>query len=349
MFRPNLLTLPIETVMHIYSYLNIESQSASALVCTDLYNMTASNHRFWRKAIVEHFPHHQEEVTHLEQALQLKSDDNNNDDDSDPAPWYQLFCKIYKAEYLNLTKNQRETFSLIKAGQPYDHRTLLTLDQITMVRDMSGMSMLDWAIKKRNQVFLNYVYQVAIKELSQQSNPQALLKYAALCNQSFNIIEELIANGAQLNHFYKFKKDERYTALQIATYYNNLDAINGLLKNGASVDIRDRKASVAQTALHIATEKGHYEAMDALLTHGADANKPSKHHVHSSALHIAAYYDDSKAIEILLRSDASITRQNRNGDTALQLAQKYNNETACKALGGNLDNVQDIYNYQMNS
>jgi ankyrin repeat protein len=102
------------------------------------------------------------------------------------------------------------------------------------------------------------------------------------------------------------------TALMLAANANDLASANLLIEAGASVNRPN------WTPLHYAASKGHTEMMRILIENDAyiDAESPNG----TTPLMMAAYYATPKAVKLMLEEGADPSLQNKDGQTALDMA-----------------------------
>ncbi len=102
------------------------------------------------------------------------------------------------------------------------------------------------------------------------------------------------------------------TALMLAANANDLASANLLIEAGASVNRPN------WTPLHYAASKGHTEMMRLLIENDAyiDAESPNG----TTPLMMAAYYATPKAVKLMLEEGADPSLQNKDGQTALDMA-----------------------------
>ena len=102
------------------------------------------------------------------------------------------------------------------------------------------------------------------------------------------------------------------TALMLAANANDLPSANLLIEAGASVNRPN------WTPLHYAASKGHTEMMRLLIDNDAyiDSESPNG----TTPLMMAAYYATPKAVKLMLEEGADPTLQNKDGQTALDMA-----------------------------
>ena len=102
------------------------------------------------------------------------------------------------------------------------------------------------------------------------------------------------------------------TALMLAANANDLASANLLIEAGASVNRPN------WTPLHYAASKGHTEMMRLLIDNDAyiDSESPNG----TTPLMMAAFFATPKAVKLMLEEGADPTLQNKDGQTALDMA-----------------------------
>lgn len=126
-----------------------------------------------------------------------------------------------------------------------------------------------------------------------------------------------------------------YTALTYAILSNNLDIIEILFKNGASINIKD---------LEFALSNNKTDILIFLINHNIDINLVTN--TNESFFQLAIYYQNKNIINILLTKDININNQESEyGLTALHQSIISNDlELTKKLLAHNTDvNLQDYY------
>ncbi len=111
------------------------------------------------------------------------------------------------------------------------------------------------------------------------------------------------------------------TPLMMACLSGSLETVRLLIDAGSELEAKDDINGY--TALHAAVRNGHVPVAQALLAAKADPN--STDNMGGTALHIAARYDVSEAVDILAGSGCSLDMQRFSDHfTALHLACKHN-------------------------
>lgn len=119
-------------------------------------------------------------------------------------------------------------------------------------------------------------------------------------------------------------KDTRgFTPLIFATYFDNKEASEILLKHKAEVDAKDASGN---TALIGVSFKGNLHITEILLNHSADINATNNTGV--TALIFATMYNQQAVVQLLLKHSADKSSKDDSGKTALD----YANEKGFKEL-----------------
>ena len=127
------------------------------------------------------------------------------------------------------------------------------------------------------------------------------------------------------------------TALMLAANANDLASANLLIEAGASVNRPN------WTPLHYAASKGHTEMMRLLIENDAyiDAESPNG----TTPLMMAAYYATPKAVKLMLEEGADPTLQNKDGQTALDMALSKDKKVSAQYIRVFLDALEAKENH----
>ncbi|MCX6878682.1 MAG: ankyrin repeat domain-containing protein [Verrucomicrobia bacterium] len=117
------------------------------------------------------------------------------------------------------------------------------------------------------------------------------------------------------------------TVLHLAVERANLVLVNALMKSGAKPDLRDKDG---WTPLHHAAAKNQLEIAKALLNGGANPMTLSE--LGGTPLHEAAASGGAEMVQLLLDHKVDPTVKSTQGVTALDIAKKYNNQSAVGIL-----------------
>ncbi len=109
------------------------------------------------------------------------------------------------------------------------------------------------------------------------------------------------------------------TALHKAVFSNNSDMVQLLIKDGADVNA----PGYAETPLHVAAFYGHAKIAEILLNAGANVNALG-YKWDDTPLQVAAIHGNADVVKVLLSHGANLNAEDKNRETALQLAQEYN-------------------------
>lgn len=138
----------------------------------------------------------------------------------------------------------------------------------------------------------------------------ALLSTVSKIGRS-DISKIFIEAGADVNHQYP----GHWTALDLASYYDDTPTIKILVDAGANIEFVDVHG---YTCLHVAAQINSIDAIKMLITIGAEVNVADKDGC--TPLHIAIIKGWPDAISALLDGGADRTMETKNENNAAQLA-----------------------------
>ena len=150
--------------------------------------------------------------------------------------------------------------------------------------------------------------------------------------KSLNVVKFLLGHGADPDA----KNDHHSTPLHQASYYGSAEGARLMLEHGANVHARSWKG---RTPLHrvLASLDDAYDTLDiffdtmrCLLAHGADVDALDDDF--ATPLHLAAYFDRTKAAELLLEHGANVHLKDKWGRTPLQVASEWNSPEITQLL-----------------
>ena len=125
-----------------------------------------------------------------------------------------------------------------------------------------------------------------------------------------------------------------WTALHLAAYFGQGDAVERLLTAGADPRVPSRNR-LANTALHAALAgRGNVRIVAALLARGADVEAPASGGYRP--LHLAAARGDVSLIDMLLIRGARVGARAEDGRTPLAMAEERGHTAAARRLRGEL-------------
>ncbi|KAJ7652403.1 hypothetical protein DFH06DRAFT_1331042 [Mycena polygramma] len=182
--------------------------------------------------------------------------------------------------------------------------------------------------------------------------------YAASANGHAEMVETLIAAGAQVNTLEGYHG----SALQVATVTGNVDMVRLLIHHNADVNFQTMRHNSALyeasrrgyesivrlliengahvnmqteehgTALQMASHGGHQEIVRLLLANGADVNVHSEEQLTGTALHMASIEGHQNIIRILIEHGADVNFQTKERGSALYGASLMQNVGAVALL-----------------
>ena len=115
----------------------------------------------------------------------------------------------------------------------------------------------------------------------------------------------------------------------MASYNGHFETVRLLLEHGAKVGLQDH---FGRTALMYAASGPFPETVRLLLGKGADENRRDKEEGFT-ALMFAAAEGQAEVIRVLLTHGADVTMTDKDGDTALDFAEKNGHREAVEILG----------------
>ena len=143
-------------------------------------------------------------------------------------------------------------------------------------------------------------------------NGKTCLMYAIDRECIKETLQAIVDHGADVN----VKSKDSMTALMIACWKGNTDAIDILLNAGANPRIAN---AYRDTCLAVATDRSvSKDLLQALIDNGAYVNATNKQNL--TALMIACWKGNVDAIHVLLKAGADSSITNANGDTCLTVA-----------------------------
>jgi ankyrin repeat protein len=137
------------------------------------------------------------------------------------------------------------------------------------------------------------------------------------------VVQELLANGAQVEH----RRNGGETALIFAGGSGNVSIVEALLNAGAQINDQDDNGV---TALMTASANGHQGVVLLLLSSGADIHRGNKNG--ETALELAARGGHDTVVRLLLDSGADFRHRRFTGETALDLAVQGRHAAVVQAL-----------------
>lgn len=120
-----------------------------------------------------------------------------------------------------------------------------------------------------------------------------------------------------------------WTPLMIAAAEGHLEVVTTLIKAGANVNARN---NVGRTSLMFASSYGFTPIVKELLTHGADPNIVPNDQAGWTALMVASRAGHVATVQTLLDGSAKVAIRDKNGDTALALAEAQGHSEVVRLL-----------------
>ena len=166
----------------------------------------------------------------------------------------------------------------------------------------------------KKQDLLDFCFEIAKRDIAQDTKERTLLHWAAKCNQSETVINALVKN----HNINDANNPFRVTPLYMAAMEGHSTALRALLKQNPDLNIT---AINGASALHAAAEAGNTDCIQALLDAGMDVNKRCK--MGGTALIVAAQRNHPATVKLLLAAGADPNAQLQDGTSALIIAAQF--------------------------
>lgn len=198
-----------------------------------------------------------------------------------------------------------EFFEAIKADDIFGLTMMINQDESLLnAVNENGLPAILFAIYYgRKEVALLFV----------QSGAKVDLFTAAALNDLKRLEKALSANPDSIAEY----SVDGWTALHLAAFYRQKDAVVYLLDKGANPNLRSRN-NMSNLPIHAAAAGGNREILAMLIDRGADIN--ARQHGGWTPLHSSAQSGDAETVKLLLSRGAEVDAQAENGQTALDLA-----------------------------
>lgn len=304
--------LPNEVNLELFSWFDPETSVNMRLV-QKYFAQLGRDNLLWKRKFICHFPHR------ISALLAQTNPD-----------WYTAFQNAYIDEYEHLPQDIARLFSLVKEGRIAALKTLLKDKSLLDKADKHGNTLLDWAQKKDNEAILDYFYELAAAEYTndnvvnhtqKDAQGRKLLYWAIACHKPVEFIELLIQDGADIRQV----GDASYQAIHLACMLGRLDVVKLLLKKNPA--LRDKADALGQTPLLWAASRGHDHIVQFLADTGANINQASgdRHFTNLrykrfTPLQWACENGHLSTVKLLLNKKVQLTTQAMMGMEAIHIA-----------------------------
>ncbi len=153
---------------------------------------------------------------------------------------------------------------------------------------------------------------------------------ASFCIPNVEMLKLLIENGADVNMQDEDGRTPLEQVISLCRKQYHAEVAKLLISNGAKVNVKDTSNA---TPLIKASRDGLDDVVGILLENGAEVDSMSTSFYEGTSLMCAARYGNVKTIEVLLKFKANVNLINRDGKTALDLADTDEKKTLLKAHG----------------
>lgn len=182
----------------------------------------------------------------------------------------------------------------------------------------------------QQKLLYDYLYELIIKHIHKKNTDGNTLLHQYINSRLLDHTQQLLTfPGVDINVQNKLDN----TALHLATFNNDLKAVELLLRNGASTEIINKSD---YTPLHIAINQGNSDIVALLLEHKASINILNTQK--NTTLHFSIQKKQYHCMELILKHNTiadkkiDINSRNLNEDSALDLAVKNNDLKTVKLL-----------------
>jgi ankyrin repeat protein len=220
-----------------------------------------------------------------------------------------------------------------RAGRLEIVEYLLSKGAKVSVKDHTGNTPLhDAVINEHIQIVKILVSHGADINTADSENQTAL--HDAIKLKSIEISEFLLTKGANVNT----KNDQGRSPLHDAANSGNLSLVKELVAKGAGVNIKDKYEGLP---LHYAARDGYLAIVKYLISKGSKINDRGAFYLQREVweltlgctpLHIAASQGHLDVVKYLIAQGADVSAKNNDGETALVLAMKNENENVADYL-----------------
>jgi ankyrin repeat protein len=178
--------------------------------------------------------------------------------------------------------------------------------------DATGKTALTWASSNGHDDCVRQLIKAGASiDIRYKGGNTALLK-ASTRSGNGDCVKQLLEAGASVDHC----NEGGFTALIFAGRHGNSDCVDQLLRAGASSAMKTTQHG--STALHEAVLRGHAKCAQLLCDHGADVN--ARRSTSASPLYCAASNDHLECAQILLKHQADPNLTAEEGWTPLMIA-----------------------------
>lgn len=256
--------IPVEVWLKIVSFLWPLEVAKLLFVDKNLSKLITSgdcNQLYWKKSFQI-----------LIQQFQVLRKDKKRDPEvqeilnSTENKWYKEYCNLFPSSNLS---TELQLFSAIETSNlPRFKRKIESFDQLN---EDDELPLSHFIAVKSDQLFLNYVYQMACRRYQKQKSlvfevdcnerdkfNNTIMHWAILCRQPLVVLDDLIQLGCDLNAL----NDAAITPFNLAIIYNYRTAVEHLISSAS----KNKVAISFEESILIAAKHGRAEILKFLLT-----------------------------------------------------------------------------------
>ena len=230
--------------------------------------------------------------------------------------WFDKFRNTFTDLYSSLSVENRSLFFLVKEGKLALSKKNLSFDELSISGE-DNIPLVEWAIRKKNQSQLDYIYKTAVlpyyqaQENHKDNNERTLIFWCISLNQSQAELAQCLKTGNDI----EVKDANNITPLIQSLIQGNYEAASFLIEKGADIN----SEHLGLPAISIAIQLGHNRIVKCFLKHD-HLKLEARSYQGETPLMLAAFHGNEELVKCLLEKGADINAEMRQGYTALTAA-----------------------------